>query len=78
MSTTNGKTPGIVTPERDQIRLATLRAKSARAGVQLHVYDDEDTQKTVYIVSRWDLTRQLESLDAAEKWLDMVTGAKHE
>lgn len=61
----------------DQKRLATLRASAAMAGVQLHVYYDEDTGQTVYLVSRWALTRQLESLDAAEAWLAQVTGVKH-
>ena len=63
------------TPEKK--RLATLRARAAMAGVQLHVYGDEDTGQTVYLVSRWALTRQLESLDAAEAWLTQVTGVKH-
>lgn len=74
-STTYGATPGLVAPV--QKRLTTLRARAAKAGVHLHIFDDEDTGQTVYIVSRWALTRQLESLDAAEKWLDMVMGVKH-
>lgn len=61
----------------DQKRVATLRARAAEAGVQLHVFDDEDTGKTFYLVSRWNMTRQLESIDAAEAWFDLVTGVKH-
>ncbi|MDZ4145691.1 MAG: hypothetical protein U1D29_14345 [Burkholderiales bacterium] len=62
------------TPEKK--RLATLRARAAMAGVQLHVYDDEDTGQTVYLVSRWALTRDLASLDAVETWLTQVTGVR--
>ena len=60
----------------DQQRLATLRARAAMANVQFHCFDDECTGATIYVVSRWAMTRQLESLDAAEKWLDLVTGVK--
>jgi hypothetical protein len=58
----------------DQNRLATLRARAALAGVTL--YPTTENGKPVYIVSRWYLTRQLDSLDAAEKWLDLVTGVQ--
>jgi hypothetical protein len=61
----------------DQKRLATLRARAALAGVTLY-QSTTDTGQPCYIVSRWALTRQLESLDAAEHWLDQVTGVKHE
>ena len=64
------------TPVRNQKRLASLRARAAMAGVRIHVYPDSDTGATVYVVSRWAQTRQLESLDAAERWLDMVCGVK--
>ncbi len=54
-------------------RLATLRARAALAGVTLHVIEN-DHGKTVYIVSRWAMTRELADLDAVEGWLASVTG----
>lgn len=54
-------------------RLATLRALAALAGVTLHALDN-DYGKTVYIISRWAMTRELADLDAVENWLDRVTG----
>ena len=57
-------------------RLTNLRTRAALASVQLHVYDDHETGKTVYLVSRWNLTKQLDSIQDAEKWLDHVTGVK--
>lgn len=59
----------------DQKRLATLRARAALAGVVLHDIEG-DFGKTIYIVSRWALTRELDSLDAAEAWLKKVTGGR--
>lgn len=59
----------------DQKRLATLSARAALAGVVLYIIEG-DFGKTVYIVSRWNLTRQLDSLDAVQAWLDQVTGAR--
>jgi hypothetical protein len=55
--------------------LATLRARAALAGVTLYAIDD-DRGKPVFIVSRWELTRQLDSLDAVEAWLNLVTEAQ--
>lgn len=50
--------------------------KAALAGITAHATED-DHGEPVVIVSRWAMTRQLESLEAADKWLDMVTGVKH-
>lgn len=58
-------------PNANSKRYHTLRARAALAGVQLYEIDD-DHGKTVYIVSRWALTLQLDCLDDAEKWLDRV------
>lgn len=69
---TCGETPGIDTSER----LANLRARAAMAGVTLHA-PTADKGQPCYIVSRWNLTRQFDSLDAAEQWLDMVSGGQH-
>ena len=55
--------------------LSTLNARAARAGVTLHVIED-DHGKTAYIVSRWAMTRELRSVDELKMWLDFVTGGK--
>jgi hypothetical protein len=60
---------------QDQKRLATIQAHCALAGVVLHQIDN-DHGKTVYIVSRWALTRELADLDAVSVWLEAVTGVK--
>ncbi|MDO8262192.1 MAG: hypothetical protein Q7T21_03095 [Gallionella sp.] len=60
----------------DQKRLATLRARAAMAGVVLHAIEG-DCGEMIYIFSRWSMTRQLESIESAERWLDGVTGVKH-
>lgn len=81
MTTTHGTMPGIVAPVRIvstvPARKARLRERAAKAGVHVHIYDDEDTGRTVFVVSRRALTRQLESIDAAEKWFDLVLGVEH-
>jgi len=56
-------------------RLATLKARFALAGITLCAIEN-DHGETVYIVSRWALTRELESLDAVEAWLTQVTGVQ--
>lgn len=58
-------------------RLDTARARCALAGVVL-VRSTDDRDRPTYIVSRWGLTKQLDSLDAVEKWLEMVTGQRAE
>lgn len=54
-------------------RVATLCARAALAGVTLNVIENDHGQ-TVYIVSRWAMTRELADLDAVEVWLNRVTG----
>ncbi len=85
MSAANGKAAGMLptpataqetthrefTPE--QKRLATLTARAALAGVVLHAIEN-DYGATVYIVTRWAMTRELADLNAVEAWLDRVTG----
>lgn len=56
-------------------RFATLRARAALSGVTLYAIEG-DFGKTIYVVSRWALTKQLDSMDAAEAWLDQVTGGR--
>ena len=54
---------------------ATQQARCALAGVSLHRLEN-DHGNTVYIVSRWALTRELPDLDAVSAWLDRVTGVQ--
>ena len=54
-------------------RVSTLRARAALAGVVIHVIEG-DSGETLYIFSRWELCRQLDSIEAAERWLDAMTG----
>ena len=66
----------IVTPaENLGKRFATLQARCALAEVSLHPLEN-DHGNTVYIVSRWALTRELADLDAVASWLDRVTGVQ--
>ena len=58
-----------------QKQLATLHARCALAGVTLHQIEN-DHGKTVYIVSKWALTRELADLDAVSAWLEKVTGVR--
>ena len=54
---------------------ATLQARCALAGATLHQLQN-DHGSTVYIVSRWALTRELADLESVGVWLDRVTGVK--
>lgn len=56
-------------------RFATLQAKCALAGVSLHQLEN-DHGDTVFVASRWALTRELPDLDAVASWLDRVTGVQ--
>ena len=64
------------TPDNYEKSLATLRARACLAGVTLHAIED-DRGQAVCVVSRWALTRQLDSLDAVARWLDTVAGVRH-
>lgn len=61
----------------DRKRLATLTARAALAGITLQCIEG-DFGADIFIVTHphWALTRQLESLDEVERWLDQVTGKK--
>ena len=52
----------------DHKSFATLQARCALAGVALHVGDD-DHGAPLFIVSRWGLTRQLDSAEQVEQFL---------
>ncbi|MNY55486.1 hypothetical protein D3C86_1914690 [compost metagenome] len=51
----------------------TLRAECALASVALVASHDE-RNRTVYVVSRWALTKELPDLDSVRSWLARVTG----
>lgn len=61
------------TPEK---RLSNLRARAALDGVVLHAIEG-DFGATIFIFSKWAMTRQLDSIEAAERWLAGVTGVNH-
>ena len=66
----------IVTPAENLGKhYATQQARCALAGVSLHRLEN-DHGKTVFIVSKWALTRELPDLDAVSAWLDRVTGVQ--
>lgn len=51
----------------------TLQARAALQGVILHqCHDDRD--RPVYIVSRWNLTRELHSLEEVDRWIARLEG----
>lgn len=54
----------------------TLRAECALAGVALVASHDEHN-RTVYVVSRWALTKELPDLEAVRAWLVRVRGGDH-
>jgi len=60
----------------DSKDLATLRAQCALAGVAL-VESRDERGRTVYIVSRWALTKELPDLEAVRVWLARVTGERY-
>lgn len=53
----------------------TLRARAALNGIVL-LETTDDSDKPLYVASRWALTRSFDNLLALSQWLDMVTGAK--
>lgn len=54
---------------------AMLRARVARTGATLHAFEDVEGQ-TVFVVTRWNLSRELHSLAELEDWLERISGAK--
>lgn len=53
-------------------RVATLQARAALSGIALHHVEGENG-RPVYIATKWALTKQFESLDEVEAWIDRVT-----
>ena len=62
----------------DFTRLTTLRARAALTGLALQVTKHDFAKNTVYVFALYGITIEVaDSLDAADKWLDKVTGAHH-
>jgi hypothetical protein len=58
-------------------RFATLQAKAALAGVALHRLCDSACGSGGFLVSKWNLTTELPSLDAVDAWLNQLSGVSH-
>lgn len=54
-------------------RFSTLQARAALGGVTLFAIDGDHGQ-SIFIASRWALTRPFDSLDDVAIWLDRVIG----
>ena len=54
---------------------ANLRARCALSGIALSAIEN-DHGKKVHIVSRWNMTRELEDLESVSAWLEKVTGGR--
>ncbi len=68
--------PAVEPPRRiDPKVAATLKARCALVGVELHVIDG-DNGAPLLIVSRWSLTRQMHSVDEVEAFLRRIGGPK--
>ncbi|WP_342620836.1 hypothetical protein [Rhodoferax sp. GW822-FHT02A01] len=52
---------------------ATLQAIAALHGVTLHRLEG-DYGTPVYVATRWAMTKQLDTLEEVEDWLQRVTG----
>lgn len=70
-STQNAPIVGAEGPERK--RLETVRAIAAISGITLHELEG-DGGVPVYIATKWNLTRELQTLDEVAAWLNTVTG----
>jgi hypothetical protein len=62
--------------ERRDKAIATPRARAALAGFEMHVIAN-DAGRAVFLLTRWNLTRELADLAAVQVFLDQV-GAHHE
>jgi hypothetical protein len=57
-------------PDADK-HFATAQARAALLGYILHRIED-DRGVTMFIITRWALTRELRDLEAVERWLEKV------
>ena len=68
---TNKQIIGAVDPARKAF--ASLQARAALAGIALHRINRQDGAEA-FLVSRWALSREFDSLEAVEDWLERVGG----
>jgi hypothetical protein len=61
--------------QRPEKRFATSRARMALLGGTLHRIED-DRGAEVFILTKWALTRELQSIDDVEAWLDRAEGRR--
>ena len=66
----NGQ-PDFANDRHDRKAFASMQARAALAGFQLHELADGDV-----LMSRWGLSRALPDLYAVGRFLDMVTGVR--
>lgn len=59
----------------DAKTFATLQARAALVGVSL-VRSTDDRDRTVFIASKWSMTRQLDSFEAVEVFLQRIGGSQ--
>ena len=52
---------------------ANLQAAAALQGATLHRIDD-DRGNELFVVSKWNVTRHLPTLEAVAQWLDRLAG----
>lgn len=64
-------------PRLDDKIFSTLQAKAALTGVSL-VRSTDDRGYEVFLVSRWSMTRELESAEQVEQLLARMTGEVRE
>lgn len=55
-------------------RLSTAAARLALAGYELHTVPAAHSCSSHYLVIRWNLARELASLEAVESFVDEVAG----
>lgn len=59
----------------DMKRLATLRARAAIQGVELHVSSD-DLGRPLFVGCKWALCRHMSTLDEVAEWVSRIDGQK--
>ena len=58
--------------ERSDERIATLRARAAIAGYELHIIDAGNGTTSTFVITRWGLQRGLRDEAAVEAFLAQV------
>lgn len=64
----------LASPSPDpQKRLANVKARAALAGATVY-HAENDRGADVFLVSKFNLCRELSSIEAVEQWLDRLAG----